>query len=522
MIEKLKLLIVEDERWEREGLIHFIDWARLGIEVAGTAVDGIDGLEQAERLRPDIVITDIRMPGMDGIQMAKALREAMPEVHIVLLTGYDDFSYAMEAIKFKAEEYVLKPVEEGQMLEVMDRVAGQCRRAKLRSEDMVRLKEQVERQSLAERSKRLSDLLEGKPDENGGSLSVLPAAGSRDGSDYAVWSLKWTAGAAVQAEALEGLLPPETAAEVTFIEGLEADWLALVSAPRGTLADGTRAEALARELMRRLRGVPPVIGIGGCITQPAALPEGCRQAREARRFAEFWSREGAVSYRDIAQLHDAFTSDAFTVLNRANALTRSIVQSVSALDYPRAAQALEELFAWFEVNKGAGQAFVHSHLVNLVCELSILVNGKDLYADVDMESDLRSMHRFTAQYLERAFDIFRQKRNDTEEYVITKVLQIIEQRYPSPDINLKTIAAEVFLSPNYLGAQFKKTTGKSFGDYLTEYRMEKAKERLRHPGAKVARVAEEVGIPNTSYFCVVFKNTAGMSPGEYQSIALRG
>ncbi len=124
----LKLLIVEDEKWEREGLVDFLDWKSFDIAIAGIARDGIDGYEQALNIRPDIVLTDIKMPGMDGIEMSKKLKGIFPNIKIIILTGYDDFKYAKEAIDFNANAYVLKPFEEHELIPVVRKVADLCRK----------------------------------------------------------------------------------------------------------------------------------------------------------------------------------------------------------------------------------------------------------------------------------------------------------------------------------------------------------------------------------------------------------
>ena len=133
---------------------------------------------------------------------------------------------------------------------------------------------------------------------------------------------------------------------------------------------------------------------------------------------------------------------------------------------------------------------------------------------------LVSMQEYIFDFFDKTLGYVNEKRNNKEEYVAKKVVQLIEDKYMA-DLSLKTISADVALSPNYLGSIFKRFTGRAFNDYLCEYRMEKAKELLKSPRNKVSTVAQKVGIPNTSYFCVVFKNIYGITPGEYQEIVVR-
>lgn len=119
-----RMLIVDDERWEREGLCAFLDWQQLGIEVAGCARNGTEGLRMAKDVRPQIVVTDILMPVMDGIVMSRGIRRLFPDVRIILLSGHDDFQYAKESFSFQAFDYLLKPVEKSVFKTAMRRVVA--------------------------------------------------------------------------------------------------------------------------------------------------------------------------------------------------------------------------------------------------------------------------------------------------------------------------------------------------------------------------------------------------------------
>src|SRR5690606_19325172 len=141
-----KMLIVEDERWEREGLIDFLDWPALGIEIVGSARDGVEGLEKTLELNPDIIVTDIGMPGMNGLEMSKKIKSLRPHIRIIILTGYGDFEFARTAIQLQASQYVLKPVNENQLIEAVLKVVNECERDSSAKQETEKLRAEVAEQ----------------------------------------------------------------------------------------------------------------------------------------------------------------------------------------------------------------------------------------------------------------------------------------------------------------------------------------------------------------------------------------
>lgn len=123
----VRMLIVDDERWQREGLRAFLDWSGLGIEVVGLAGNGREGLSMTRTLQPRIVLTDILMPVMNGIDMSREIHRSFPDIRILLLSGYDDFQYAKEAFSFHAKEYLLKPVSKAELEKALIRVVSELR-----------------------------------------------------------------------------------------------------------------------------------------------------------------------------------------------------------------------------------------------------------------------------------------------------------------------------------------------------------------------------------------------------------
>ncbi|MFB9328151.1 response regulator [Paenibacillus aurantiacus] len=381
----LRMLIVEDERWEREGLAEFWDWSMFGISKVDTAVDGIDGLEKALAVEPDIIITDIRMPGMDGIEMAKQVREQLPDVRIIVLTGYDDFGFAREAIRFSASDYVLKPIEEDELRKTVEKVVAECR-------------QHAGQQSL----------------EQGRSVQ---------------WALFY---------------------------GL----------------DGDVGEAEEEEAKRAF----------------------------APRAADF-ARSCQEAARDIRIQAAACRQEA--ALDRAG-----------------------ELFAMFESETGAGRELTVAIVNALLTELCLLLGEHELPEPVRPQrllayASLKEIEEAVRGYMIEWMRQMEDKRLNKDDFVIRKVSEIVESRYGSTELSVTMLAEAAFLSANHLGVVFKKATGKTVHEYIAEVRMTKAEEQLRLSKRKVAQIAAEVGIPNTSYFCSLFKQAYGMTPGEYQELMQR-
>ncbi|MGE5613721.1 MAG: response regulator, partial [Bacillota bacterium] len=161
-----RLMIVEDEKWEREGLLDFIDWSGMGIEIVGCACNGIDGIKMSELFHPQIIITDIKMPKLDGIQMSRNIRTFLPDAKIIILSGYDDFQYAKQTFDFQAFAYILKPVEKRLLEEVLKDAVSVLERENSRKKELDNLKSQWLKYIKSSETNMFLDMLECKTDYN--------------------------------------------------------------------------------------------------------------------------------------------------------------------------------------------------------------------------------------------------------------------------------------------------------------------------------------------------------------------
>jgi two-component system response regulator YesN len=516
----LRLLIVEDEKWEREGLVDFLDWKVFGIEIAGTARDGQEGYEKALRLKPDIILTDIKMPGMDGIEMSKKIKEVLPDIKIIILSGYDDFRFAQEAISFNASAYVLKPFEENDLIPVIRKVADMCNKEREKAgwerEVVNRLNESIKRvkmnflnewlsgpiakESLMEKLREFDMSI--NPDSTY-VVVLIKCAGDQSGTlDEAV---RWFTEKARDKNYLFLTEDPREKETVICYEWDETVYPMLES---------------INSHIKENYGVSVVTGAGEK-ANPLNLHVSYSQAREVVKHQLFWNDYRVFRYSEIYKLQEKFMERANEFLVHGDYFSKQFILALSSANEKRVSELLGELFVYINEARGAGTNFIINFVKNIVNDIYIFIYTlhPDFTASYLYE---KAWSGCTAEGLKDKMELFlknvvgmQKNRLSHDEQTVKKVIKIIEERYMEP-LSIKTIANEVFLSPNYLGSIFKNHTGKRFNEYLNEYRMEKAKELLKSPKNKVATVAALVGFQNTSYFCSVFKSTFGIAPGEYQ------
>jgi len=519
-----KVFFVEDEIITREGIRDNVDWETSGFEFCGEASDGEMALPLLRTTQPDVLITDIKMPFMDGLQLSKIVLERMPQVKIVILSGHDEFEYAQEAIKLGVTDYLLKPITVQKLQDVLQKLSVQLEDEKKEQEKIKQLREQVEenRSMLCERL--LFKLIVGaispiEAIEKGQSLGLDLSA-----RHYLVLFLRIELGDRSEQYDHDEYLQVQNAviglAEKNpdiFI--LKRDWSDLIFIMKGGTQEYLEDErdtllAEVRQDVAKTR-YQLSLGVGATVDRIADISQSFAEAVVNIQEPESRNRSGlsrAVEQAELLKL------DKSTIEN-----------------YLRSG-GKDEFDTFFDAYlKPLGEAAVKSDLikdylfVDVALAAARLVN--DLGGDVDhiipelnsietIMSNINTVEELreqTGRLLFGALDFRDCQPNGRHRNLIHQAKEYIENHYTDPKLSLNDVAGAVNLSASHFSVVFSQEACQTFKEYLTEVRINKAKELLRMTTLQSTDIAFRVGYNDPHYFSFVFKKNAGLSPTEFRS-----
>ncbi|HTX93192.1 MAG TPA: response regulator [Anaerolineales bacterium] len=519
-----KVLFVEDEIVTREGIRDNVDWKANGFEYCGEATDGEMALSLLQAVKPDILITDIKMPFMDGLQLCKIVRERLPWIKIIILSGHDEFEYAQEAIKLGVTEYLLKPITVQNMHRALLKIATQLDKERKEQENLKKLQEQLEENQAMLREGFLLKLVSGavastEAIEKGESLGLDLIA-----RYYLVVILKIEIGDRSEqfdydeyqqiqniVSSLVGKNP-----DIFFIK---KDWEEIVLLMKGNTSQYLEEE---RELLL------------GAI------------AKEVEK-TRYWLTVGAGTQKNrITDIYQSFIEAFANIQNAADQVKDApnhglekaelLKLNKSAVETYLSSGALDGFEDFFSAYlQPLGETALKSHLIknyifmDLVLGTAKLVN--ELGGDMDavlpelnsIESILKNIKTID-QLKEQAYRIlanafsFRDGQNNGQHpRLIRQAKEYIDQHYMDPELSLNEVASLVNLSSSHFSMVFSQETRQTFKEYLTTTRINKAKGMLRTTSLGSNDIAYQVGFNDPHYFSYVFKKNTGMSPTEFRS-----
>ena len=528
------IVIVDDESIFRRGLRSMIASLDPEWNVVGDARDGYEALDLLQQLRPDVMLTDIRMPRMDGIQLQKIARERFPELITVVVSGYEDFTYVKESMRHGAKDYVMKPIEREELGKLLERLKEEVRKHAARHVPRPEPRED-QRKARARASEQLAAaLLRGAVGAD--DVARLEEVGVRLAATHFACMVikldKQSVGTERYRQAdpsLFQLYIQQFVQEVldrrstgfSFVLS-DSEVVAVLNAEGGD--DSMRrllelAESIRLQI-KSLSNLTVTIGVSRLSPGAESLAKSYREAEIALLHRLLVGGDKVLAYE---QTMDGRPESAEARDWSWEALERAISSGREGEAEQRASEAVAEL-----CREAPTPQAVHRHICKLLIqyyELSVewgvtkaWLGEKDireLLFDVCSTSASDELTELCRALFGRLAACVAAGSPERTQDPIAKAIRYMETHYERP-ITLKTMADILFLNPAYFSALFKQRTGVTFIDKLTRIRIEAAKKRLAATSEMVAEVAERTGFRNVRHFNRVFKSETGSSPSEYR------
>ena len=520
-----KVFLVEDEIVAREGIRDNVNWKSAGFEFCGEAPDGEIALPLIEAAQPDVLITDIKMPFMDGLQLSKIIREHMPWVKIIILSGHDEFDYARTAVKIGVTEYMLKPASAKDLQNVLQRVAVSLDQERMERENLKRLRDQVEDNLALLREKFLLRLVMG-------GVSSLEAIEQSQQLGLNIVA-KYYMVALIKIELCQSAQPFDYH-EYELVESL-------VSGLVGTHPDVLLTKKDMEELVLLIKGD----SVEQLEQEGLFLADLTKRKVEEETTCKLAIGMGDIQQR-LGDIHHSFTGALVRVKGQeeeslpsspggeANQVGHLKLDQSALESYLKLGSVLDFDGFFDSILRSIGEASLRSYLVKHYVFMDVVLTTAQFVSDLggnidDVIPDIHDVERLLVnvktidqirEEMRRIFTgalAFRNNQVSRERTMaVHQAKAYIDNHFTDPELLLSKVAAQVNLSPSHFSVVFSHETGETFKDYLTRIRIDRAKELLRTTNLKCAEVAYQCGYNDPHYFSYIFKKNTGLSPLRYR------
>lgn len=519
------VIVADDEEEIRKGIVRKVKWNEIGFQVIGEAENGIEALELVEKLEPDLLLTDIRMPFLSGIELARQVREVRPTVQIAFLSGFDEFRYAQQAIQYNIISYMLKPIssrqleeELGKIKKIMDRKFEEFSSKTLvqermeKSEFMLTLLLDGLREGLSEQDKQQFM-------QNAVSCGLLRTAKSEQ-MNYVVMMTSISEGeegrtTRASVNAVDMILKKYVRSVSCYLKGRVVSIMA--ATPTGFQK---YLHIIVDEIVQSVERIMHLNCTVG-ISRSTNVLMNCREC--------YLEAMNALSYSSQKESDVYFIADEERTVNVNRELMESTVNTMEGLLRGGSNEELKGFLHTFSEQISEGKIapaladFMMSQVLADIFKVVYSVAGEEPVKQLQSEYCLKNRNT-VGQVMEEferyasiclaAKELISEQRKKSGEILCDKALEIIRTRYKEQELSVAKVSEEIAVSPNYLSTLIKKTTGSTFVELLTQKRMDKAKELLLCTSIKIWEIAEECGYRDQHYFSYCFKKAMGISPNQ--------
>ncbi len=530
----LKVFLAEDEFIIREGIKNNIDWQAHGYEFCGEASDGELAFPLIQKTKPDILITDIKMPFMDGLALSRLVKKELPETEIIILSGYEEFDYAKEAIHIGVARYLLKPINGEALLQEVDSVAGVILEKQKEKEIHEKYRKEMEENSLRDQKDLFQHLVTGDCSMEE-FLSISDKLGLKIMAPwYSIVLLKiqsmkhdyeeYSGSIVAVDQKITELTDPEHV--IIFDRALEGKaFLLKADSEEELLSYQKEYMDSIKEVLAGYTNLRYFGGIGTPVNRLREIPASFEDASHAfaHRYlvAESCILDSGLLLKEGEGEQDDFKISA---VNPEQIDRAKMQEFLRTGDPDEIVYFVDEFFG--KLDGGAMKSRIFRQYITMDAYFSIVdfLKGLGLQKDEieapDQDSsilqDEKNAMDYIVRIMEKALVLREKKASSRYEDVVGEVIRYIEDNYAQEDLSLNLLASHVNFSPNHLSMIFSQQTGQTLIKYLTDYRMNRAKELLRCSGKKSSVISMEVGYKDPHYFSYLFKKTQGMTPTQYR------
>lgn len=520
-----KVFLVEDEAAARVGIRDNVDWKAAGFEFCGEAPDGDIALPLIETTQPDLLITDIKMPFMDGLQLSKLVRQRMPWIKVVILSGHDEFEYAQSAIELGVSEYLLKPITAVKLHHVLIKIAALLDQEREERKKLKQLQNLLHDNLVLQRERLLFQLVVGGVSSAEAIEQCQQLGLNIIAPYYLVALIKITSPAAAQhltyadyqkiQAVVADLIYPHPS---TFLTQKSTEELLLIITGDNLeelTQDGAFLTGLIQQELEKAVPCNVKIGVGSAYQRLTEI---------SQSFAEA-----------LAQVKGAGVGAALSDLNNGRDPVEKLKLEQTAVEHYLKGGANEEFAAFYGAHlQPLAKAAAHSYLVKHYLFVDLILTTADFISELGGDPtqvipEIQNIEKLLAgiktadQIREAISKLFTQafafRNNHTSHEKnrnIHEVKAFIDEHFANPDLMLNDVAAKANLSPSYFSAIFSDEFGESYKEYITRLRMERAKELLLTTNLKCSEIAYQSGYNDPHYFSHVFRKNTGLPPQQFR------
>ncbi len=532
-----RVLLVDDEVLVREAISENIRWDDLGYELAGNCQNGKEAIEFLEKNSVDVVLTDICMPFVDGMELSEFIYKNYTNINIIIFSGYDDFEYAKKAIKYNVEEYLLKPVTASELSKVLTDLKEKMDSKKMEAEKYIRLYESYNKNKLLIQSKVLDDLIKGSKtiEENEKALRenniILDATGYR----VAIVEIDPDGDRKAQDEQMKQYSSLMTFAVYNICDEIlqhnKTGLACLGNDNRVFLLFKTNTpksfEQEVKSICSELSGkilqfmkLRVTIGIGRAVNNKEDIHRSYEEAEYSMKYQYLFGESSIIDMNDIIKKKEVNGDIVLEVM------IDSLVLAIKINDKAGIDQILKQIEEAIKValpDKNRSDLYLQQIMIALCNTLKaaemeenrIYSFRNQMLTDIADAKSLGKVMELLKDYSYRIGCEIEMQKNIGGKKQAMLAMDYIEKNYADPDLNLNSVCSYLSISTSRFSTIFKNITGETFMEVLIRIRMQKAKELLENTDLKNYEIAEKVGFSDPHYFSISFKKMTGKTPSEY-------